>query len=107
MKKEMRTIENEEEEERQSKIGDSWVGRTSKIQGRGEGGLYRVVGLPSTNVAHICTEAYPHPVQMCQPHICTRRSHHRYKCEAFVPSGLEEALTRPCEGIFVPGGSSN
>jgi hypothetical protein len=77
MKKEMRTIENEEEEERQSKIGDSWVGRTSKIQGRGEGGLYRVVGYkcrphlyrgvspPGTNVPtpHLY-QAEPPPVQM-------------------------------------------
>jgi hypothetical protein len=31
----------------------------------------------------------------------------RYKCEAFVPSGLDQASTRPCERAFVPIGASN
>jgi hypothetical protein len=33
----------------------------------------------------------------------------RYKCAAiiFIPGGLEEAPTRPCEGAFALGGSSN
>jgi hypothetical protein len=30
----------------------------------------------------------------------------RYKCEAFVLGGLEEAPPRPCEEAFVPGGGS-
>jgi hypothetical protein len=72
MKKEMRTRKNEEEEERHSKIGDNWRGGLRKNLGwRGEGDLYWVVGLPHTNVAHICTTTYPHPVEMCYPHICT------------------------------------
>jgi hypothetical protein len=31
----------------------------------------------------------------------------QYKCEAFVPAELEEALVRHCKGTFVPGGASN
>jgi hypothetical protein len=31
----------------------------------------------------------------------------RYKCEVFVPSGLEETPTHPCEETFVSGGGFN
>jgi hypothetical protein len=47
----------------------------------------------------------PHLYRECESStFLPSRATTEYKYEAFVPSGEEEAPTRPCEGTFVPGG---
>jgi hypothetical protein len=79
-------------------------GSRKKGMGRQKGGLYRVVGLPGTNVSHIFTGAYLHPVQMC--HICTR-----YKCgyifTGVAPTRYKCYLTRHIGALSFPLGTND
>jgi hypothetical protein len=78
-----------------------------KMKGHAEGGLYRVVGLPGTNVTHICTRAYPRLVQMCYPHICTGWRGRlvlggwvaRYKCRPHLYRGVSPPGTNVLSSV--------